>query len=277
MFSSSSRAKSDFLANMSHEIRTPMNAIIGMNYLMSQTDLTPKQADYLKKNQGSSQALLGVINDILDFSKIEAGKMDLESVDFSLDDVLDNLACLFQPFSQADTSTTRKYGGTGLGLSICRNLVTMMGGDIQVDSAPGRGSAFTFTTVFRQGEKRQSGQCESSLNLRNLKVLVVDDNPTFRNVMQMMLESLSFEVTLAESGEKGVALAEHPPFGDPFDLVLMDFQMPGMDGIEAALRIRSMGEKTPRIIMVSSHSGVEVMRRAEAAGIENIEICPSSP
>ena len=90
------RAKSDFLANMSHEIRTPMNAIIGMNYLMSQTDLTPKQADYLNKIQGASQSLLSIINDILDFSKIEAGKLDMEAVDFNLDDVLDNLAGLVQ-------------------------------------------------------------------------------------------------------------------------------------------------------------------------------------
>ncbi len=359
------KAKSDFLANMSHEIRTPMNAVIGMAHLALKTDLSPKQYDYLKKIDISAKALLGIINDILDFSKIEAGKLTMESVDFQLEDTLDNIstlvgiktqekglellfntdpsvptalvgdplrlgqilinlsnnavkftdsgeivvstelikkddnrvklrfsvrdsgigmtaeqaARLFQPFSQADSSTTRKYGGTGLGLTISKRLAELMGGEIWVESEPGRGSTFSFTANFGLGKERAIKRFKPTSDLRGMKVLVVDDNATSRSIFREMLESFSFEVTLASSAQEGLTELENAAGSHPFELVIMDWKMPGMDGIEASRCIknhRGLG-KIPAIIMVTAYGREEVMQQVEAVGLEGFLLKPVSP
>jgi signal transduction histidine kinase/DNA-binding response OmpR family regulator len=359
------KAKSDFLANMSHEIRTPMNAIIGMAHLALKTDLTAKQYDYLKKVDISAKSLLGIINDILDFSKIEAGKLDMESVEFQLEDTLDNIstlvgiktqekglellfktdpsvptvlvgdplrlgqilinlsnnavkftdtgeivvsielvkkedaqitlkfsvqdtgigmtaeqaAKLFQPFAQADSSTTRKYGGTGLGLTISKRLSEMMGGEIWVESEPGQGSTFSFTAKFGLGKKTAKKRFRPSQGLMGMKVLVVDDNATSRDIFQEILESFSFEVSMAASGEEGITELEAANNDKPFELVIMDWKMPGMDGIEASRRIKNHTglSKIPPIILVTAYSREEVMQQAEQVGLESFLLKPVSP
>ncbi len=365
---SASRSKSEFLANMSHEIRTPMNAIIGLSHLALQDKMSDKQQKYLGKIQSSANSLLGIINDILDFSKIDAGKLQFEIMDFSLDDVLENLSNLislkagekgielmfdidpgvprlligdqlrlgqvlinlannavkfthegeilisarpekeepgketegrvtlrfsvkdtgigltkeeteklFQAFSQADGSTTRKYGGTGLGLTISKNLVEMMGGEIGVENTKGKGSTFFFTAVFGRNVQEQKEEIQKpSVDLIGLKALVVDDNIVAREILKKALESFSFEVDTASSGLDALDKLEKASKKKHYELVLMDWRMPGMDGIETAKQVKENPDliKIPQILMVTAYGREEVMHKAEDAGLDGFLIKP---
>ncbi|WP_321493970.1 PAS domain S-box protein [uncultured Desulfobacter sp.] len=359
------KAKSDFLANMSHEIRTPLNAIIGFAHLALRTGLDAVQCDYINKIQNGSKALLGVINDILDFSKIEAGKLGIESIEFSLEDVLETvtdlvgikaqekglevvynidpsipslligdpvrlgqillnltsnavkftmtgeivLGCalsgnggddahlkfyvqdsgvgltreqqdrLFQSFSQADSSTTRKHGGTGLGLFISKSLVEMMNGRIWVESEYGKGSTFFFTVRLKRVDSDTIASRLHYANIQHKKMLVVDDNYISRTVLAKMLDAMSFKVIQAESAEAGfVELETAVRSREPFDLVFMDWHMPGMDGLRAAEKIKnSTQENIPSIIMVSAYAREEVMQQAQRIGLDGYLIKPVSP
>ena len=145
---------------------------------------------------------------------------------------------LFQSFSQADISTTRKYGGTGLGLAISKNLTEMMSGKIWAESDPGKGSTFYFTARFGLQAEVEERQYIMPEKMSGFSVLICDDNPTARQVLNDMCSSFSFETTKAASGREVLSALKAAGSDSQYDLVLMDWRMPGMDGIETTRLIK---------------------------------------
>ena len=182
---------------------------------------------------------------------------------------------LFESFSQADGSTTRKYGGTGLGLTISKRLVEMMGGSLKVESELDKGSAFYFSIPFELPPDAKSQQFLPPSRFQDLHVLVVDDNKTSQKFLQDMLTSFSFHVTLASSGAEAILLLEQAALTVPFDLVLMDLIMPEIDGIETSKQIRAHEQlsRVP-IIMMTAFGREEVMQQAGKSGINGFLIKP---
>ena len=181
---------------------------------------------------------------------------------------------LFQSFQQADTSTTRRYGGTGLGLAICKSLAELMGGEVGVDSTFGKGSTFWVSLPLERGAPARV--LLPPPDLRGSRVLVVDDNHTAATVLSDMLHAMGFEVEQAYSGLEALdRLRESMVQQRLFGLLLLDWHMPGMDGIELAGHIRSLGmAQVPQMLMVTAYGREDVMRAARAQGIETVLIKP---
>ena len=183
---------------------------------------------------------------------------------------------LFQSFTQADDSITRRFGGTGLGLTICKDLVELMGGDISVVSQIGKGSIFSFTAEFSLHDTEEPCVPDIMQELEGVRVLVVDDHSTARQILKDNLVSFSARVDEATSGAEAVDMVENMSSDDPYQLVLMDWKMPGMDGIEASNRIKRIThvEKMPSILMVTAYGREEVKDKASTAGIDGFLIKP---
>jgi len=185
---------------------------------------------------------------------------------------------LFQSFQQADASTTRKYGGTGLGLAISKQLANLMGGEVGVESTPGMGSQFWFTARLGIKEGAQL-QRQPRADLRGRRLLVVDDNVHSRTVTAGVLEHLGFVVVSAASGQEAVAcVSAAADTQSPFDAVIMDWQMPGMSGIEAARQIRLLPlTQVPQFAMVTAYSREDLLHLANEIGITEVLAKPVSP
>jgi len=312
-----SKSKSEFLANMSHEIRTPLNAILGFIDLLKEKEDDKEKLQYIKTIHSSSISLLGIINDILDFSKIESGNMEIDKIDFNVEDefttlidlfrskaseksislvlnmdpnmpsalysdplrikqVIANLISnalkftprngkvvvtiryknerlfvsvsdtgigipkdkqkeIFKAFSQAESSTTRKYGGTGLGLTISSRLISLLGGTLKVESKEKEGSTFMFEIDAKVGKhKKDIKSLEINLDhIKNKNILLVEDNKANQMFMSLILKKFGLVYDIANDGLEAIKAFQN----SKYDLILMDENMPNLNGIEATKTI----------------------------------------
>ena len=202
-------------------------------------------------------------------------RLVFDVIDTGIGVPLEAQASLFERFQQADASTTRRFGGSGLGLAITRKLAQMLGGEVAFRSTPGEGSTFTLTIAAPPAAPPAALEAEADDLLEGLKVLVVEDNPTNQLVARRILEQLGARVSVADDGAAGVEAARI----GAFHLILMDVQMPGMDGLEASRRIRALPGPEARAPIIALTANVMAHQRAayRAAGMDGVAAKPISP
>jgi signal transduction histidine kinase/CheY-like chemotaxis protein/HPt (histidine-containing phosphotransfer) domain-containing protein len=234
------------------------------------------------------QILINLVNNAVKFTErgevlvsvaLEEQLADRVKVRFSIRDsgigmTPEQSSRLFQAFAQADTSTTRKYGGTGLGLSISKRLVEMMEGTIWAESEPGVGSTFHFTAWFGIGSEKKRKHLIP--DLAGIRALVVDDNAQAREILTDALRAFALRSESVSSGEDAVKEIASADSHDPYRLILMDWHMPGMDGLEASRIIKRDDrlQHVPKIVMVTGFGREDVRTQAEEIGIDSYLLKP---
>jgi len=236
-----------------------------------------------------SQILINLISNAIKFTaqgkvqlrcRVVSNGSDCVELRFDVEDTgigmsQEQQAKLFQAFSQADDSTTRKYGGTGLGLAISRRLVEMMGGSMSVQSQEHVGSTFTFTLRFGLGAQTAMSLPSLPERLLGCRVLVVDDNPAAREILTNLVDSFGLQVNAVSSAADALVAIRNADLGVPYDLILADLGMPGMNGAELAYAIRTAGlAHIPKVILVTAFGREDVMRQAENAPIDAVLFKP---
>ncbi len=256
-------------------------------------DIDPGLPEYLYGDpMRLGQVLINFVSNAVKFT--ETGEVTLEArmlrkdssevcIRFAVTDTgigltEEQIGRLFRSFEQADSSITRKYGGTGLGLAIVKRLAALMGGEVGVESVPGKGSTFWFSASFGHSPRRKR-QWPPPQDLHGRRVLVVDDNAHAREVLASQLGAMSFEVAEASSCDTALESVRQAAGEDrPFDIVLLDWRMPGHDGLETARRILGLGlDHTPRLAIVTAYGRDELRQEALDVGIDNILLKPVTP